>query len=157
MGRGGVAVLRKPRLTKQEGDGRQGSKVPDRPYVGRTCLSTMLLVLLRLPRVLFVVLRFSCPFLSILVVFCLSYCIVLFCLSHLRGGARHFFLFILFIIFVPLFLSFFSLIALSTLLTALQCSISVSSFCDYRAYISLGGRIGTDTGCAECRRVERTV
>ena len=45
-------------------------------------------------------------------------------------------------------------IALSTLLAALQCSISVLSwFCDYRACISLGGRIDTDTGCAGCRRV----
>ena len=47
-------------------------------------------------------------------------------------------------------------IPLSTLLT-LVCSISVSWFCDHRACISQGGRIGTDTGCAGCRRVERTV
>ena len=49
---------------------------------------------------------------------------------------------------------------LSTLLVALQCSISVSWFCDHRACISLliGGRTGTDTaGFAGCRRVERTV
>ena len=35
---------------------------------------------------------------------------------------------------------------LSTMLTTLVCSISVSWFCDHRACISLGGRIGTDTG-----------
>ena len=39
----------------------------------------------------------------------------------------------------------------------LQCSISVSWFCDHRACISLGGRIGTNTECPGCRRVERTV
>ena len=32
-----------------------------------------------------------------------------------------------------------------------------SWFCDHRACISLGGRIGTDTRCAGCRPVERTV
>ena len=36
--------------------------------------------------------------------------------------------------------------------------ISVSWFCDHTACNSLGGRIGTDAGCAGCRRrVERTV
>ena len=44
-------------------------------------------------------------------------------------------------------------IALSTLLTALQCSTSVSCFCDRRACISLGGKIGTGNRCAGCRRV----
>ena len=39
-------------------------------------------------------------------------------------------------------------IALSTLLIALQCIISVSWFCDHRACISSGGRVGTDTGRA---------
>ena len=100
------------------------------------------------------------------------------------GGARHLFFtlfiyfhFILFILFLGLFrfslgqriwiasiytsyLSYpvrWHVIASSTPLTALQCSISVLSFCDYRACISLGGRIGTDTGCAGCRRVEITV
>ena len=34
--------------------------------------------------------------------------------------------------------------------------ISVSWFCNHRAFISLGGRIDTDTGCAGCRRIERT-
>ena len=50
-------------------------------------------------------------------------------------------------------------IALSTLLTALQCSISVSRFCDQSLYLVsiIGGMIGTDTGCAGCRRAERTV
>ena len=44
------------------------------------------------------------------------------------------------------------------LLTTLQCSFSMSWFCDNRACISLGGGIGTGiTGCAGCRRVERTV
>ena len=33
----------------------------------------------------------------------------------------------------------------------------MSKFCDYRACISLGWRISTDTGCAGWRRVERTV
>ena len=38
-----------------------------------------------------------------------------------------------------------------------QCStVSLSWFCDHRACISLAGRIGTDTGCAGCGRVERT-
>ena len=48
-----------------------------------------------------------------------------------------------------------SAIAFSTLLAALLVhrSISVSWFCDHTACISLGGRIGTDGGCAECRRV----
>ena len=35
--------------------------------------------------------------------------------------------------------------------------VSLSWFCDHRACISLGERIGTDTGCAGCRQVERTV
>ena len=48
-------------------------------------------------------------------------------------------------------------IALSTLLTAIQCSISVSWFCNHRACISLGGRIGTETGCDGCSRVYTTV
>ena len=42
----------------------------DYRYVGRICLSVLLL-LMRLPRVHFAVLRVSCPFLSFLVVFCL--------------------------------------------------------------------------------------
>ena len=53
-----------------------------------------------------------------------------------------------------------SVMALSTLLTALQSTsiIYVSWFCDHRAVcLHLRGRIGTDTGCAGCRRVERTV
>ena len=46
-------------------------------------------------------------------------------------------------------------ISLPTLLTTLLAfSISVSWFCHHRACISLGARIGTDTGCAGCRRVE---
>ena len=36
-------------------------------------------------------------------------------------------------------------------------SISVSWFFDHRVCITLGGRIGTSTGCAGCRRVERAV
>ena len=66
--------------------------------------------------------------------------------------------------FVSLYLSFFSL---PTLRTALQCSTPESSFCDYRAFLYLLrsmccileyiGRIGTDTGCAGRRRLERTV
>ena len=47
--------------------------------------------------------------------------------------------------------------ALSTLLTTLVCSISVSWFCDHRTCISVGGKNRTDTGCAACRPVERTV
>ena len=37
-------------------------------------------------------------------------------------------------------------------------ALSLSSFCDHiRACISLGGRIRKDTGCAGCRRVQRTI
>ena len=93
--------------------------------------------------VLCVVLRFSCFFLALLVVVWLC-CIVWFCLSHLRGG--HDTSFYLFILFVSLSLSLFSVIAWATLLTALQCSISVSWFCDYRACISLGGRMARTLG-----------
>ena len=126
----------------------------------------MLLVLLRLPRVLFVVLRFSCPFLSLLVVFCLLhiymllYCFVLSVTSPGGHDTSFYYLFIyLFIILFVLFVSsvVISAVALSTLITALQCSISASSFCEHRACISLGGRIGTDTGCAACRRGESAV
>ena len=92
-----------------------------------------------------------------------SCCIVLFRLSRLlRGGARHLLLIFNFnFIFTSsisfhfffvcfLSLSFFSVIALSTLITAL-CSIFVPWFCDHRdELVSLGGRIGTDTGCAGC-------
>ena len=113
------------------------------------------------------------------VLFCLS-------ITSISEGARHqffFFFLVLYyfyhVIFVSLSLSFFSVnasgllrsfcmhdvsypvrwhvIALSTLLTALQCSISVSWFCNHRTCICLGGRIGTDTGCAGCRWVERAV
>ena len=130
---------------------------------------------------------FSCPCLSLLVVFSLLCCcarIALFCLSHLRGGTTPLFYFaVLYCFIILLFFLFlcpfrFSLcqriwiasfcmyvsywvrwhaIALSTLLIALQCSISVSWFCNHRTCISLGGRIGTYKGCAGCQRVERTV
>ena len=50
--------------------------------VGRTCLIATRTKLLRLPRRCFVVRRCPCPFISLLVVFCLC-CIVLFSLSHL--------------------------------------------------------------------------
>ena len=49
------------------------------------------------------------------------------------------------------------IIALSTLLTASQCSIYVSWCFDHRACISLGGRIGTGTGCAGRQGPEKTV
>ena len=79
-----------------------------------------------------------------------------FLVCHISGGARHLFFFLLLFCFFVFFV-IFSVIALSTLLTALQCNISVSWFCDHRACISLGGRIGADTRCAGSRRVKRTV
>ena len=131
------------------------------------------------PEDVFVVLRFSCPSLSSLVGLC--FLVLLFSFAcHISGGALHLFILFLFYIcfYFPVgFLYFLScrriwiasicmsylsypvrwqVIALSTLLTALQCSISVSCLCDHRACI-LGGRLGTDTGRAGCRRVERTV
>ena len=127
------------------------------------------------PEDVLVVLRFSCPSLSPLVVLC--FLVLLFCFAcHISGGLRHLlvnsisFHFILFSV-VSLSLSFFSLsthldclhlysvpvdpvrqhvIALSTLLTTL---VYVVSLC--RGFVTTG-RIGTDTGCAGCRRVERT-
>ena len=76
MGRGGVAVVGKPRLVveSRKGDGRQGNKMPDRQR--RENLPIMILVPQPncggcLAGAFFVVLRFSCPFLSLLVVFCL--------------------------------------------------------------------------------------
>ena len=89
------------------------------------------------------------------------------------GGARHFpfLLFIFFYYFICFFVS--SVFTLPThlfvvpvvpsnmaghcIVTALQCRIYVSWFCNHKScLISRGGRIGTDTGCAACRRVERT-
>ena len=103
-------------------------------YLGRTCPS-MLLVLLRLPRVLFVVLQFSGPFLSLLVELRLCY-FVLFCLSHLRGEHdTSFYLFILFLFVSCLFRSFS--LPLHCLLYLLHYNVvSVSSFCDCRACVS---------------------
>ena len=153
--------------------------------VGRTCIlyATRTTNCCGCLEGVFVDLRFSCPFLSLLVVFYIC-CprIVLFCLSHLRGGTTPLFLFYGFCTWYCFFFVFFlcpfrfslcqririatwllcriqydGFIALSALLTALQCSISVPWFCDHRACISLRGRIGTDTGSAGCRRVERTV
>ena len=100
-------------------------------------------------------------------VFLLSYCFVLSVTSP-GGGTTPFCFYFYVHFFFFFFVSFvlFSVIArfnvknthtLSTLLTALQCSISVSWLCDHRAGISLGRRIGTDTVCAGCRWVERTV
>ena len=122
----------------------------------------------------------SFPFTCGRLLFVLLYCIVLACLSHLLGGhdASYDLIFI-YIYMYSLSPSFFlsanasrSLafvcrtcriqhdgrsLHLSTLLTALQCSILGLGFCDLRGCIPLGGRIGTDTGCAGCPRVERTV
>ena len=142
--------------------------------VGRTCLCYSYRKLLRLPRRCFCC---ASVFLSFPVALgrTLCCCIVLFCLSHLRGGHDTFFF--SFFLFLCLFrfslcqriwiasicVSYLSypvrwqVVALSTVLTALQFGISVSWFCDHRACISLGGRIGTDTRCAGCRRVETTV
>ena len=109
------------------------------------------------------VLRISCIFFSLLVIlFCLC-CIVLSCLTLHRWHDTSFFCFILFICYVVyLCISFFSL-PLNCLLCLLHydvtvCGISVLPwFCDHRASIALGGGIGTHTGRAWCRRVERTV
>ena len=109
---------------------------------------------------------------------------VLFCLPHLRGCTTPFSLCCISHIYIYIFQLFlcpfrFSLcqrmwnsdicmpylsypvrrhvIPVYTSLTSLVCCISVSWFCDRGACIFLGGRIGTDTGCARCRLVERTV
>ena len=111
----------------------------------------------------FVVFRFSSPFLSLLVVLCLScWCTVLFCLSHLRGGARHLFSTLYFFIssLVSSSRLFFPSVKASRLLAfvchtcrirydgkSLHCLIcllrynvvSLSRVCDHRACISLGG------------------
>ena len=79
---------------------------------------------------------FLCPFCFSL---CQRTCIACICMPYLSDPVRR------------------HVIPLSSLYTTLVCSISVSWFCDYRAWTSLGGRISTDTGCAGCRRVERTV
>ena len=149
-------------------------------YVGRTSAyhATPTTNCCGCPEDVFVVLRFSCPSLSPLVVLCLfSRTAVLFCLPHLRGGMTTLSLFILFFhmflypfrsslcqrIWIASCMSYLSypvrrhVIPLSTLRTTLICSIFVSWFYDHRACISLGGRTGTDTGRAGCRRVERTV
>ena len=47
--------------------------------------------------------------------------------------------------------------SLHCLLCLLYYDASVSWICDHRACISLGGKIGTDTAGAGCRRVEITV
>ena len=135
------------------------------------------------PEDVFVVLRFSCPSLSPLVLLC--FLVLLFCFAcHIFGGARHllvysisfhffsYFFFCFFVPFVFLFVNASGLLAsvcracrtqsdgtsFHCLLCLLrQYVVFVSWFCDHRACISLGGRIGTDTGCAGCRRVERTV
>ena len=85
------------------------------------------------------------------------YVVLFYSVCHISGGARYLFCILLFFVWccftsVCLFISFFSVIALSTLLLALQFSISVSRLCDHIACISLGGRIGTDTGCDLYRR-----
>ena len=119
------------------------------------------------PEDFFVVLRFSCPSLSHLVVLC--FLVLLFCLAcHISGRARHLLVYFISFYFscfifsvVSLSLTFFSVnasgviprsismpylsypvrrhvIPLSSLLTTLLvCSISVSWFCDHRARISL--------------------
>ena len=83
---------------------------------------------------------FLCPF-------CFSLCqriwIASICMSHLPYPVRRH--------VIP-----FSTL-LPTLLILCTRSISVSWFYDHGACISLGGRTGTDTGCAGCRGVERGV
>ena len=149
--------------------------------VGRTCLSYSYHKLLRLCRRCLWCASVSLFFPSALghILFMLQYFVL--SVTFPRGGYISFFciysgFICFFCFFVPfVFLPFdaskiasicmsylsypvrWQLIALSTLLTALQCSISVSWFSDHRACISLGGRISTDTGCARCRPVERTV
>ena len=99
----------------------------------------------------------------------------MFCfVCHFSGGGTSLFIFFFLVsyvfplcqrILIAICMSYLSYsvrwhaIALSTLLTALPVhrNISVSWFCDHRACISPGGRIGTDTGCTGCRRVERTI
>ena len=62
--------------------------------------------------------------------------LVLFCLSHLRGEHDTSIIYLFYCV-TCFFVSFdLSVIALSTLITALQCSISVSWFCDHRPGIS---------------------
>ena len=129
MGRGGGSCRRGTAVDESRKETADSVAKYQNDYVGRTCLS-LLFVLLRLPRVLFVVLRFSCPFLSLLAVLCLCCCIVLFCLSHIRGWQDTSFYLLIYllrsicfiILFASLSLSLFSVIALSTLLTALQCT-----------------------------------
>ena len=130
-----------------------------------------ILVLLRLPRVLFLCssvflsFRFALGCTSTGILF---YAVVLFCFAchiiSLRKGhdtsSISFYLFAyyqvfdyLLIFFISLSLSFFchcivysAVVILLSTRTALQCSVSVSWFCDRRACISLGGRIGADNG-----------
>ena len=57
-------------------------------------------------------------------------------------------------VFICLFVSFvLYAIALSTAYCITMYYLCVV-VCDHRACISLGGRIGTDTGCVGCRRVQ---
>ena len=68
MGRGGVAVVGKPRLTKGGRRRQTGKKVPDRlRVVGRTCVCMYMLLVPQTAacgclKGAFVVLRFSFPF-----------------------------------------------------------------------------------------------
>ena len=86
-----VAVEGKTRLTKQEGDGRQGNRGPDRQrtVVGRTSAyyATHTTNCCGCPEDVFVAHRFSCPSLSPLVVLC--FLVLLFCFACHSGGARH--------------------------------------------------------------------
>ena len=85
---GGIGRVGKARVTKAGRRNETADRVANYKidYVGGTCLS-MLHVLLQLARLFFFGLRFPCPFVSLLIVFCLSCCI--FCLSHLLRGRHH--------------------------------------------------------------------
>ena len=76
--------------SRKETAGRVASYQTD--YVGRTSLfyATRTTNCCGCLEGAFVVRWISCPFFSLLVVFCLSCCIVLLCLSHLRGGTTSF-------------------------------------------------------------------
>ena len=74
-----VAPWAYSRVTTQERNGRQGNRRPYRQRTTNRC---------GCPEDVFVVLRFSCPFFSPLVVLC--FLVLLFCVAcHISGGTRH--------------------------------------------------------------------
>ena len=89
--------------------------------------------------------------------------IVLFCfvLSVTSpGGARNLF-YLLIVLLFRLFICLYRSCpchSLCIVCTLLHCNVVyVSWFLEQRPCITLGGRIGADTGCAGYRRVEKTV